>query len=542
MRKILVTSALPYANGPIHLGHMLEMVQTDIWVRFQKLMGHECLYVCADDAHGTPIMVYAEKQGITPEALIEKIHQEHKKDLADFSIEFDSYYTTHSPENKQLAEEIYSRLEKKGHLSVKTIEQFYDPVKNMFLPDRYVKGECPVCGTAEQYGDSCEACGATYASHLLKNPVSALSGVKPVFKTTEHVFFNLSRFEGFLKEWINQGHLQEEIVNKLQEWFKEGLQDWDITRDSPYFGFQIPGRPHQYFYVWLDAPIGYMASFKKLGLDFEEFWQEGSKTELYHFIGKDIVYFHALFWPAVLKGAGFRTPTNIYVHGFVTVNGQKMSKSKGTFIRARDYLDRLKPDYLRYYFAGKLTSKVTEVDFNIEDFCQRVNSDLVGKVVNIASRTAGFLHKHFEGKLSATLLQPQLFEEFVTAGDEIRDAYNSREYSKAIRKIMQLADQTNQWIDHEKPWQLVKDSSQLQRVQDVCSLGIELFRLISFYLKPVLPTFVADAEAFLNSTVKHWDDRKKPLLGHTIQPFKPLLQRIDQKEVEVLLAVKNSPA
>ncbi|MBI4356374.1 MAG: methionine--tRNA ligase [Gammaproteobacteria bacterium] len=538
MRKILVTSALPYANGPIHLGHILEMVQTDIWVRFQKLMGHECIYISADDAHGTPIMVYAEKQGISPEDLIAQVRREHQQDCKDFGIQFDYYGTTHSEKNRQWVETLYQHLKNQGHLVIKPIEQFYDPIKNIFLPDRFIKGECPICHASSQYGDSCEECGSAYASTRLVNPVSILSDHAPILKSTEHIFFKLSDFAPFLKEWMGKD-LQLEVVHKLQEWFKEGLRDWDITRDAPYFGFGIPDRPSQYFYVWLDAPMGYLSSFQDLcdqtkQFRVEDFWGSESQAELYHFIGKDITYFHALFWPALLKAFGLRTPTNIFVHGFVTVNGEKMSKSKGTFIRARDYLDHLNPEYLRYYFASKLTSKVTEVDFNVKDFCQKVNADLVGKVVNIASRSSHFIHQYFEGRLCGALFEPQRFEAMLAKGEDIARGYERREYQKAIRIIMQAADEVNQWIDQEKPWKLVKDKEQLERVHGICSLSIELFRLITFYLKPVLPAFVSEVETFLNAHINRWEDRKAPLGEHLIHPFKPLLSRVPQESADAL--------
>ncbi|MDH3899688.1 MAG: methionine--tRNA ligase, partial [Gammaproteobacteria bacterium] len=441
-RTILVTSALPYANGPIHLGHLVEYIQTDIWVRFQKLRGHDCLYVCADDAHGTPVMLRAQQEGITPEQLIEAVGQEHRTDFSDFDIGFDNYHSTHSPENRELAELVYSRHRDAGHITTRTITQAYDAEKEMFLPDRFIKGECPRCGAADQYGDSCEACGATYAPTELRNPVSAISGSTPVERDSLHYFFKLADFEVMLRAWIKAGHVQEEVTNKLNEWFEAGLREWDISRDAPYFGFRIPDTEDKYFYVWLDAPIGYMASFRNLcdrtGLDFDAWWGKDSDTELYHFIGKDIIYFHTLFWPAMLAGAGLRTPTAVFAHGFLTVDGQKMSKSRGTFIKARTYLDYLNPEYLRYYFAAKLGSGIDDIDLNLADFQQRVNSDLVGKVVNIASRCTGFINKQFDGELSGTCSEPDLYAEFIAAGDAIAADYDAREFGHAPRKIMAL--------------------------------------------------------------------------------------------------------
>ena len=489
-RKILVTSALPYANGPIHIGHLVEYIQTDIWARFQKLRGHTCYYVCADDAHGTPIMLRAEEDGVTPEALIERVGQEHRADFAAFAISFDNYHTTHSPENRAFSNAIYGRLRDADHIATRTIRQAYDPVKEMFLPDRFIRGECPRCGARDQYGDSCEVCGATYSPTDLKNPVSALSGVSPVERESEHYFMKLADFEPMLREWTRAGHLQPGIVHKLNEWFEIGLQDWDISRDAPYFGFEIPDKPGKYFYVWLDAPIGYMASFrnfcdKRGDLDFDEYWSAASEAELYHFIGKDIAYFHTLFWPAVLQGGGYRTPSAVFCHGFLTVNGQKMSKSRGTFVSARTYLDHLNPEYLRYYFAGKLSNGIEDLDLNLDDFVQRVNSDLVGKVVNIASRCAGFIHKRFAGSLSEHLAEPELYRHFVDRGERViaRD-FEEREFSKAMREIMTLADQANQYIDEKKPWVLAKQGGQEQQLQEVCTVGLNLLMV---YLKAVLP-------------------------------------------------------
>jgi methionyl-tRNA synthetase len=494
-RKILVTSALPYANGPIHLGHLVEYIQTDIWVRFQKQRNNTCYYVCADDTHGTPIMLRADSEGITPEALISRVWEEHLADFTAFGVAFDNFHSTHSKENQVLSTLIYERLRDAGHINSRTIVQAYDPVKNMFLPDRFIKGECPKCGAKDQYGDSCEACGATYSPTELKNAVSVVSGEKPIEKESLHYFFKLGDFKDMLTEWTQAGHLQHEVTNKLNEWLEGDLHEWDISRDAPYFGFEIPDAPGKYFYVWLDAPIGYMASFKNLcereGLDFDAFWGENSPTELYHFIGKDIVYFHALFWPAMLKGARFRTPSAIFVHGFLTVNGEKMSKSRGTFIKARTYLDHLNPEYLRYYFAAKLSAGVDDIDLSFDDFTQRVNSDLVGKVVNIASRCSGFIHKQFGGLLSNHCAEPELFTLFIEANTSIAEHYESREFGKAMREIMALADKANQYIDEKKPWLIAKEAERKEELHEVISMGINLFRLLAAYLKPVLPVMGA---------------------------------------------------
>lgn len=534
-RKRLVTAALPYANGPLHLGHMVEYIQADIWVRFQRLIGNTCHFVCGNDAHGTPIMLRAESLKITPEELIDQIHKLHTRDLNDFNIQFDNFYTTHSPENQTLANEIYNRLLNKQDIIKRTIRQSFDPIKNMFLPDRFVKGECPKCGTADQYGDSCEHCGATYNPTDLKDPKSVISGATPIEKESEHYFFCLDHYQTFLQDWLQTHNLQPEIVKKLTEWFDVGLTQWDISRDGPYFGFEIPGVPNKYFYVWLDAPIGYMASFKNFcdrtpELSFDEYWNKDSKTELYHFIGKDIVYFHALFWPAMLAGSNFRTPTSIFVHGFLTVNGQKMSKSRGTFINARTYLDHLNPEYLRYYFASKLGSGVEDIDFQIEDFVNRVNADLVGKLVNIASRCAGFISKQFDGRLSSSCTEMTLYQQFVAKGESIATFYEAREYNRAVREIMALADSANRYIDDKKPWVLAKSLEHQQETQNVCSVGLNLFRLLITYLKPIVPTLAQESEIFLNDTFS-WANRETPLLDHAIQPFKPLLQRLDIKEV-----------
>jgi methionyl-tRNA synthetase len=545
-RKILVTSALPYANGSIHMGHMVEYIQTDIWVRFQKMRGHQCIYVCADDAHGTPIMLRAQNEGITPEQLVARIGEEHRADFAAFDIGFDNYHSTHSVENRELAEMIYGRLRANGHISTHTIEQAYDPEKEMFLPDRFVRGTCPKCKTEDQYGDNCEACGATYDPTDLINPVSAVSGATPIRKESEHLFFKLSDFQEMLAAWTRAGHLQAEVSNKLDEWLKGELREWDISRDSPYFGFEIPGATgpsgdKKYFYVWLDAPMGYFASFKNLcdkadDLDFDEYLKPDSKTELYHFIGKDIISFHALFWPAVLAGANLRTPTAVYAHGFLTVNGQKMSKSRGTFINARNYLDHLDPEYLRYYFAAKLTSRIDDLDLNFEDFIARVNSDLVGKVVNIASRCAGFISKKCGGQLSRKCSEPELYQRFVDAGETIAELYERREFSHAMREIMALADVANQYIDEQKPWVLAKDDATAAQAQAVYSMGVNLFRVLMTYLKPVLPVMTEKVEAFLDIDTLHWNSCREPLCDHTIKKFQPLMTRVEQEKVDAVLA------
>ena len=538
-RTILVTSALPYANGPIHLGHLVEYIQTDIWVRFQKLRGHDCVYVCADDAHGTPIMLRAQQEGISPEQLIEAVGQEHRADFDDFHVGFDNYHSTHSDENRELSELVYKRHFDAGHITTRTITQAFDPEKQMFLPDRFIKGECPRCGAADQYGDNCEVCGATYSPTELKNAVSAISGATPVEKDSLHYFFKLADFEPMLRDWTRAGHLQDEVSNKLDEWFEDGLREWDISRDDPYFGFRIPGTDDKYFYVWLDAPIGYMASFKQFcdrsGLDFEGYWGKDSTAELYHFIGKDIIYFHALFWPAMLAGAGMRTPTAVYAHGFLTVDGQKMSKSRGTFIKARTYLDHLNPEYLRYYFAAKLGSGIDDIDLNLDDFSARVNSDLVGKVVNIASRCAGFIYKKYDGALSQRCTETSLYQEFVNAGDAIAENYEQRDFGQAVRKIMALADRANQYIDANKPWVLAKQEGQEQTVQDVCSVGLNLFRVLITYLQPVLPQMANDVETFLNIPAVTWIAINTPLTAHTINKFKPLMTRVEQEKIDAML-------
>ncbi len=538
-RKILVTTALPYANGPLHLGHLIDNIQADIWVRFQKMQGHQCTYICGSDSHGTPIMIQAEKLGLPPERMVEQIRQEHLADLTDFYIGIDNYHTTHSPENKTLVETVYQRHLDNGNIIKRTIMQAYDPEKNMFLPDRFIKGECPRCGAKDQYGDNCEVCGATYSPTELKNPYSTLSGAKPIEKTSEHYFFKLQNYETTLRDWTRNGHLQEQVTHKLDEWFEAGLQEWDVSRDSPYFGFNIPGEPNKYFYCWLDAPIGYMASFKNLcdkrgDLNFADYWDKNSNAELYHFIGKDIMYFHALFWPALLYGANFRTPTAIFVHGFLTIDGQKMSKSRGTFIKARTYLKHLPPEYLRYYLAAKLNSRIEDLDIQFEDFMQRVNADLVGKYINIASRCASFIQNHFAGQLSAHCSEPALLQEFAVLGDEIAEKFASLELSQAIRQIMLLADRANQYIDEKKPWAAMKDPARHQEVQDICSVGINLFRLLTIYLKPILPETAKHVEDFLNIPALTWQDRLQPLLKHTIKPYQPLMKRLEKKEIDAM--------
>jgi len=537
-RKILVTSALPYANAPLHLGHMLEQVQTDIWVRFQRSRGHTCRYVCADDAHGTAIMLSAEAANRTPEAHIAAIQARHEQDSAGFLIDFDHYHSTHSPENQRWSEKIFERLQAGGHIAVREITQAYDPEKGLFLADRFIKGTCPKCKAPDQYGDNCEACGATYSPSDLIDPVSALSGSTPVDKASDHLFFQLGHFEHLLTNWIQSGQLQPPIANKLKEWLQAGLQDWDISRDAPYFGFEIPGYPGKYFYVWLDAPIGYIASHEVLcqssGDHFEEYWMPGGDTELYHFIGKDIVNFHGLFWPAMLDSAGLRQPTAVYAHGFLTVNGVKMSKSRGTFILADRYLEHLDPEYLRYYFAAKLASGVDDIDLNLDDFVQRVNADLIGKVVNIASRCAGFLRKKFDNQMSAECSEPALVQSFIDAGDSIAALYEAREFNRAMREIIALADRANQYIDEQKPWVMAKDEALADQVQAVCSVGINLFRVLATYLKPVLPAMAAKSEAFLNCSLD-WTALDTALVSHELATFEPLLQRVDADVVKAMV-------
>jgi len=541
-RKILVTSALPYANGPTHLGGMTEMVQTDIWVRFQRLRGHQCLYVCADDTHGTPIMLQARAEGISPEQLITRVGAERRQSFAAFGISFDNYYTTHSPENRHYTELVFKALDAAGHIARRKVTQAYDEQAGMFLPDRYVKGTCPRCGTDDQYGDSCEACGATYSPSDLKDPVSVLSGTRPVERESEHLFFRLGDFEPMLREWTRSGALHEAVANKLDEWFEAGLRDWDVSRDAPYFGFEIPGAPGKYFYVWLDAPIGYMASFANLcartGLDFDAYWRPGGDTELHHFIGKDILYFHSLFWPATLEGAGFRKPTGVYVHGFLTVNGQKMSKSRGTFITAQRYLEHLPPEYFRYFIAAKIGPGVDDIDMNLEEFATRINAEVVGKLVNIASRCAAFITRGHDGRLAASLPEPAIYESFVAEGEAIAALYEAREYASAVREIMALADRANQYIDQRKPWLLAKDPARAAEVQSVATQGLNLFRLLMTWLKPVLPAMAGRAEQFLGTGDDSWDSVKVPLLGSTIRPYEPLATRLDLKQVNELVATE----
>lgn len=538
-RKILVTSALPYANGGIHLGHLMEAIQTDIWVRLQKLRGNDCVYVCADDAHGTAIMLSAEHQGITSEQLIENISNEHQRDFADFLIQFDNYHSTHSEENREFSEHIYKILDKNGHINRRNITQLFDPEKKLFLADRYVTGTCPKCKSADQYGDNCEACGSIYSPSELIEPRSSISGATPIEKDSEHFFFALPKFRDMLSQWTRSGTLQDAVANKLREWLDTELQEWDISRDAPYFGFEIPGFPGKFFYVWLDAPIGYMASFKHLcdrtEYNFDDYWQKGKDTELYHFIGKDIINFHTLFWPAMLTSAGYRTPSAVHVHGFLTVDGTKMSKSRGTFINARTYLDHLNPEYLRYFLAAKLSNGIDDLDLNLDDFAQRVNSDLVGKVVNIASRCAGFIGKGFDGYLADNPDNPDLLAEMQAAKTIIGDYFEAREYSKAIRLIMSLADKANQYINDKEPWVIAKTDKQSQKLQAICSSGINAFRLLMCYLKPVLPKMAADAEQFLAIEPLLWDDADSLLLGHKINKFKPLMTRVESSKVQAMV-------
>ncbi len=539
-RKILVTSALPYANGSIHLGHMVEYIQTDMWVRFQKHRGNQCTYVCADDAHGSAIMLRAEKEGITPEQLIANVQVEHSTDFADFLVEFDNFHSTHAEENRELSSQIYLKLRDAGHISQRSVTQYFDPDKQMFLADRFIKGTCPKCAAEDQYGDNCEKCGATYAPTELKNPKSAISGATPVLRDSQHFFFKLPDFQDMLKAWTRSGTLQDAVANKLAEWLDSGLQEWDISRDAPYFGFEIPGEPGKYFYVWLDAPIGYMASFKNLcarrpDLDFDAYWAKDSTAELYHFIGKDIINFHALFWPAMLEGAGYRKPTAVNVHGYLTVNGQKMSKSRGTFVKARTYLDHLSPEYLRYYYASKLGRGVDDMDLNLDDFVQKVNSDLVGKVVNIASRCAGFIHKGNNGVMVAENAAPELTDAFLAAAPSIAEAYENRDFARAMREIMALADRANAFIADKAPWALAKQEGKQAEVQAVCALGVNLFRQLVIFLKPVLPQLAADAEAFLNVAPLTWNDHATLLANHQLNPFQALMSRIDPVKVQAMV-------
>lgn len=552
-KKIMVTCALPYANGSIHLGHMLEHIQADIWVRYQRMRGNQVYFICADDAHGTPIMLKSQQLGITPEQMIAEMSQEHQADFAGFNISYDNYHSTHGEENRVLSEQIYTRLKANGHIKNRTISQLYDPEKGMFLPDRFVKGSCPKCKSPDQYGDNCEVCGATYSPTELINPQSAVSGATPVMRDSEHFFFDLPAFSDMLQAWTRSGALQDQVANKMQEWFESGLHQWDISRDAPYFGFEIPDAPGKYFYVWLDAPIGYMGSFKNLcdkrgDLDFDEFWNKDSTTELYHFIGKDIVYFHSLFWPAMLEGSNYRKPNNLFVHGYVTVNGAKMSKSRGTFIKASTWLQHLDTDSLRYYYAAKLSSRIDDIDLNLEDFVQRVNADVVNKVVNLASRNAGFITKRFDGKLAAELADPALFKTFTDASEKIGEAWAAREYGRAIRDIMALADVANRYVDEQAPWVVAKQEGRDADLQAICSMGINMFRVLMTWLKPVLPSLAERTEAFLNCELS-WDAVQQPLLDHSIASFKALYSRIEMNKVEALIeaskedaAVANQPA
>lgn len=548
-RRLLVTSALPYANGQIHIGHLVEYVQTDIWVRFQRMRGHEVHYVGADDTHGTPIMLRAEKEGLTPKELIANVWKEHKRDFDDFLISFDNYYTTDSPENETLAQSIYLKLRDAGLIEMRSIEQAYDPVKEMFLPDRFIKGECPKCGAKDQYGDSCEKCGATYSPTDLKNPFSVVSGATPIKKVSDHYFFKLSdpRCETFLREWTQvKTPLQPEARNKMKEWVGQAgeskLGDWDISRDAPYFGFEIPDAPGKYFYVWLDAPIGYYASFlnycQSKGMDFEEWVRPDTTTEQYHFIGKDILYFHTLFWPATLHFAGYRTPTNVFAHGFLTVDGEKMSKSRGTLISAHSVIESgFNPEWFRYYFATKLNDSMEDLDLNLQDFVARVNSDLLGKYINIASRSAGFLVKRFGGVVSDEAMNNPLLTEIASASEKIAELYEAREYAKALRTIMELADRVNGFVDENKPWEIAKDPEREADLQRVCSVTLEAFRLLSLYLKPVLPQVTAGVEDFLSVPTMTWNDVKTPLSSQNpIKPYKHLMTRVEAPQIEALLA------
>jgi len=525
---------------------MLEHIQADIWVRYQRMRGNTVWFICADDAHGTPIMLKAQQLGVSPEKMIEEMSQEHQKDFAGFNISYDNYHSTHSEENRVLSEKIYGSLKNNGFIKNRTISQLFDPEKGMFLPDRFVKGTCPKCKAADQYGDNCEVCGATYSPTELVEPKSAISGATPVMRDSEHYFFDLPSFSDMLQSWTRSGALQEQVANKMQEWFESGLQQWDISRDAPYFGFEIPDAPGKYFYVWLDAPIGYMGSFKNLcdkrgDLDFDEYWKKDSTTELYHFIGKDIVYFHSLFWPAMLEGSNYRKPDNLFVHGYVTVNGAKMSKSRGTFIKASTWLEHLDADSLRYYYAAKLSSRIDDIDLNLEDFVQRVNADVVNKVVNLASRNAGFITKRFNGKLSETLADPALYQTFVDASEKIGEAWASREFGRAIREIMALADLANRYVDEQAPWVVAKEEGRDADLQAICSMGIHLFRILMTWLKPVLPELSARSEAFLNSELS-WDSIAQPLTGHTVAPFKALYQRIEMSKVTALVDASKEDA
>ncbi|MSQ92837.1 MAG: methionine--tRNA ligase [Gammaproteobacteria bacterium] len=538
-RRILVTSALPYANGPTHLGHMTEAVQTDIWVRFMKLRGHDCVYVCADDTHGTPIMLKAASEGVTPEQLITQVGAERRRDFADFGIGFDNYHSTHSEENRRLTVRMYEALVAAGHITRRIVRQAYDEKAGMFLPDRYVKGTCPRCATPGQYGDSCEHCGATYTPSDLIDPMSVVSGTTPIQRESEHIFFKLGDFEPMLRKWTRSGSLQPAAANKLDEWFDAGLRDWDVSRDAPYFGIEIPDAPGKYFYVWLDAPVGYMASFENLcarsGLVFYDYWGPDSQAELYHFIGKDILYFHSLFWPATLEGAGFRKPTIVHAHGFLTINGEKMSKSRGTFVSARRYLDLLPPEYFRYFLAAKLGPGLDDIDMNLDEFATRINAELVGKLVNIASRCAGFIHRSDGGRLAPALPDPGLYREFVEAADRIAASYEAREYAAAVREIMALTDRANLYIDQHKPWLAAKDPARAAEVQATCTQGLNLFRVLMTCLKPVMPAMAGRAEDFLGKPVTFWSDIAEPLLDSAIKDYQPLATRVDPALVRKLV-------
>ncbi|WP_428943519.1 methionine--tRNA ligase [Pantoea sp. FN060301] len=545
-KKILVTCALPYANGSIHLGHMLEHIQADIWVRYQRMRGNQVYFICADDAHGTPIMLKAQQLGIEPEQMIAEMSQEHQTDFAGFNISYDNYHSTHSDENRELSALIYTRLKENGFIKNRTISQLYDPEKGMFLPDRFVKGTCPKCKSPDQYGDNCEVCSATYSPTELIDPKSVVSGATPVLRDSEHFFFDLPEFSAMLQAWTRSGALQEQVANKMQEWFESGLHQWDISRDAPYFGFEIPGAPGKYFYVWLDAPIGYMGSFKNLcdkrgDIDFDAFWQKDSDADLYHFIGKDIVYFHSLFWPAMLEGSNFRKPTNLFVHGYVTVNGAKMSKSRGTFIKASTWLQHLDADSLRYYYAAKLSSRIDDIDLNLEDFVQRVNADIVNKVVNLASRNAGFINKRFDGKLSSELADPALYKTFTDASASIGEAWSSREFGRAVREIMALADVANRYVDEQAPWVVAKQEGRDADLQAICSMGINMFRVLMTWLKPVLPSLSERAEAFLNQELS-WEGIEQPLLDHKVAGFKALYSRVEMDKVNALIEASKEDA
>ena len=546
VRKIMVSSALPYANGYIHMGHLVEYIQSDIWARFQKLRGHKCTYVCAADAHGTPIMIKAREEGITPEELVARVSKEQHEDLQAFDVAFDNFYTTHSEENEQLVGRMFLALRDADHVYTKTIEQAFDQQEQMFLPDRFVRGTCPRCKSEDQYGDACEVCGATYTPNDLIDPVSVLSGAKPVWRESEHYFFRLSAFEERLRNWIASANLHQNITSKLEEWFSAGLKDWDISRDAPYFGFLIPGTTDKYFYVWLDAPMGYVASFLNLcdrtdDLDFDDYWTPGHDTEVYHFVGKDIVYFHTLFWPAVLEGAGFRQPDSVFAHGFLTVNGKKMSKSRGTFIKGRTYLKHLNPSCLRYYYAAKLGPGMDDIDLRLEDFVARVNSDLIGKLVNIASRCAGFISKRFDGRLADSLDDPELFVEFAAASEIIAEHYERREYSKAMRIVMSLADKANRYIENKKPWIMIKDDARADDVQTACTQGLNMFRTLMVYLTPVIPSLAADAQTLFREDPWSWDAATTPLLAHSISKYKPLLTRVEQSQVDKMVEESREP-